>query len=140
MPYAALDLHKREIEAAVFDDSGQITHRQRFAGTAEAILRFAKRYLSPLHKVVMEATFNTWTVVELPVALDPVCAARAAYGAPVRETLRTRRRRAAGSPHGSRSSSVAAKSAPVTATSLAFSTLPRASMHGLSRRARHFSQ
>jgi transposase len=69
MPYAAFDLHKREFEVAVFDDSGQITHRQRFAGTAEAILTFAKRYLSPLHKVVMEATFNTWAVVEL---LEPL--------------------------------------------------------------------
>lgn len=65
MPFAAFDLHKRGIEAATFDDSGRLLHRQRFPGTREAILAFARQHLSPLHKVVMEATFNTWAVVEL---------------------------------------------------------------------------
>ncbi|MGJ5817561.1 IS110 family transposase [Paludibaculum fermentans] len=65
MPFAAFDLHKREIEAATFDDSGRLLLRQRFPGTREAILAFARQHLSPLHKVVMEATFNTWAVVEL---------------------------------------------------------------------------
>jgi transposase len=65
MPFAAFDLHKREIEAAVFDDTGRTTCRQRFPSTGEAIVAFAKRYLSPLHKIVMEATFNTWAVADL---------------------------------------------------------------------------
>ena len=65
MPFAAFDLHKREIEAAVFDDLGRTTCRQRFPGTREAILAFAKRFLTPIHKVAMEATFNTWAVVDL---------------------------------------------------------------------------
>lgn len=65
MPFAALDLHKREIEAATFDDAGQLLHRRRFPGTREAILAFAQTYLSPHHHVAVEATFNTWAVVDL---------------------------------------------------------------------------
>ena len=65
MPFAAFDLHKREIEAADFDDDGRTTCRQRSPGTREAILAFAKHYLTSLHKVAMEATFNTWAVVDL---------------------------------------------------------------------------
>lgn len=69
MPFAAFDLHKREIEAAVFDDDGRITLCQRFPGTREAILAFARRHLTKLHQVAMEATFNTWAVADL---LEPL--------------------------------------------------------------------
>jgi transposase len=65
MPFAALDLHKKEIEAGVFDDAGQLTLRQRFPATREAITQFAQRHLSRAHKVVVEATFNTWAIVDL---------------------------------------------------------------------------
>jgi transposase len=65
MPFAALDLHKAEIEAVLVDDSGRLTCRLRFPTTAEAITAFAKRYLSPDDSVAMEATFNTWAVVDL---------------------------------------------------------------------------
>lgn len=71
MPFAALDLHKREIEAATFDDAGRLTARQRFPATGEAILSFAQRYLTTQHKLVVEATFNTWAIVEL---LQPLVA------------------------------------------------------------------
>jgi len=65
MPFAALDLHKAEIEAVLVDDSGRLTRRLRFPTTREAITAFAQRYLSPEYLVAMEATFNTWAVVDL---------------------------------------------------------------------------
>jgi transposase len=65
MPFAALDLHKREIEACVMDDQGKITHRQRLPTTSDALVAFAKRHLSRKHKVAMEATFNTWAVADV---------------------------------------------------------------------------
>ncbi len=65
MPFAALDLHRREIEAAIFDDDGRLTHRERLAASAPAIVAFAQAHLSPLHHLVVEATFNTWAIVEL---------------------------------------------------------------------------
>lgn len=71
MPFAALDLHKREIEAATFTDAGQLVHRQRLATSREAILAFAQKHLSPQHHVALEATFNTWDIVDL---LQPLVA------------------------------------------------------------------
>lgn len=65
MPFAALDLHKKEIEAVVLDDAGRITHRQRFPCTAAALTAFAQRHLTPQHHLAMEATFNTWAVADL---------------------------------------------------------------------------
>ncbi len=65
MPFAALDLHKHEIEAALVDDDGRLTGRLRFPTTQEAILAFAQQHLSPHHAVAMEATFNTWAVADL---------------------------------------------------------------------------
>ncbi|MFN7919440.1 MAG: IS110 family transposase [Bryobacteraceae bacterium] len=65
MPFAAFDLHKEMIEAAVADDQGNITVRQRFPATAQAIERFARQHLSPDHALAMEATFNTWAVVRI---------------------------------------------------------------------------
>ena len=65
MPFAALDLHKAEIEAALVDDAGRLTQRLRFPATHQAITAFAQQHLSPQHRVAMEATFNTWAVVDL---------------------------------------------------------------------------
>jgi transposase len=65
MPFAGLDLHKKDIEAVILNDAGQITLRHRFPTTRESITDFAQRYLSPLHQVAVEATFNTWAVVAI---------------------------------------------------------------------------
>ena len=65
MPFAPLDLHKREIEAYVMDDHGCITHRQRFPTTAAALTQFARQHLSQQHQVALEATFNTWEVADV---------------------------------------------------------------------------
>jgi transposase len=65
MPFAALDLHKQDIEAALVDDTGSLTKRLRFPATCQAISAFTQKHLSPQHSVAMEATFNTWAVVNL---------------------------------------------------------------------------
>lgn len=70
MPFAALDLHRRQVEAVVIDDQGQVQFRDRFPATREAIENFARRHLSPEHRVAIEATLNTWAVADL---LRPFC-------------------------------------------------------------------
>lgn len=72
MPFAALDLHRREVEAVVLDDAGQVQLRNRFPATREAIETFARRHLSLRHRVAIEATLNTWAVADL---LRPFCEA-----------------------------------------------------------------
>ncbi|MFN7542622.1 MAG: hypothetical protein ACK5TN_07505 [Acidobacteriota bacterium] len=34
MPFAAFDLHKKEVEAVILSDLGEVTHRERFPTTA----------------------------------------------------------------------------------------------------------
>jgi len=65
MPFAALDLHKKEIQAATFDDQGNPVYRGRFPATCAALESFARHHLSAAHKVAVEATFNTWAIVSL---------------------------------------------------------------------------
>jgi len=65
MPFAALDLHKKQIQAATFDDQGNPVYRGRFPATRAAVESFARNHLSTAHKVALEATFNTWAIVSL---------------------------------------------------------------------------
>lgn len=65
MPFAAFDLHKKFIQAAVFDDLGNPLHRERFPATRAALEAFAQKHLTPRHKVALEATFNTWPIVAI---------------------------------------------------------------------------
>ncbi len=62
MPFAGLDVHKKEIEAVVVDDSGNILLRERLATRREALEAFARRRLRDC-RVALEATTNTWAVV-----------------------------------------------------------------------------
>lgn len=62
MPFAGLDVHKKEIEAVILDDSGQLLLRERIATRRETLERFARRHLQPC-RVALEATTNTWAVV-----------------------------------------------------------------------------
>lgn len=71
MPFAAFDLHKKMIQAATFDDLGNVLHRERFPATRPAIEAFAEKHLTPQHKVALEATFNTWEIVAI---LQPLVA------------------------------------------------------------------
>ena len=65
MPFAALDLHRKVVEAIVVDDAGTVLHRDRFPATREALTAFAQRHLTPDTVVAVEATTNTWAVVRL---------------------------------------------------------------------------
>jgi len=69
--FAALDLHKKEVEACILNDTGAVLHRARFAATREALVQFAQRlHLEDTH-VALEATTNTWPVAAI---LKPLCA------------------------------------------------------------------
>lgn len=65
MPFAALDLHKKVVQAIVVDDQGQPLYRNRFPATRPALLHFAQNHLSPDTILALEATTNTWAVVAL---------------------------------------------------------------------------
>ena len=65
MPFAALDLHKKVVESIVVDDNGTVLHRDRFPATRDAHPAFANKRLSPDCALTLEATTNTWAVVEL---------------------------------------------------------------------------
>jgi transposase len=65
MPFAALDLHQQHTEAVVLGDDGSILHRQRLATTRAALTTFARQHLGPTTPVAVEATFNTWPIVDL---------------------------------------------------------------------------
>jgi hypothetical protein len=71
MPFAAPDLHRKEVEAVVLDDTGSVLHRQRFPATREALENFARRHLTKQHRVAFEATTSTWAVADI---LRPFCA------------------------------------------------------------------
>ena len=65
MPFAALDLHKKIVEAVVLDDDGTPAWRGRFPATRAALENFARAHLSPQHHIALEATTNTWAVVAI---------------------------------------------------------------------------
>jgi transposase len=65
MPFAALDLHKKVVEAIVVDDAGTVLHRDRFPATRAALEDFAQRHLTRDTRLTLEATTNTWAVVRL---------------------------------------------------------------------------
>lgn len=65
MQTIGLDVHKRVIEAAILDSDGQITKRERFPATREALLEFASLHLTKGDQLVLEATTNTWAIARL---------------------------------------------------------------------------
>jgi len=65
MPIVGLDVHKRVVEAVVLDDDGKVVHRERFACNREELVRFAKKRLGSAARVALEATTNTWSVVDV---------------------------------------------------------------------------
>lgn len=65
MRFVGLDVHKREIQAAVVDATGELRSTMRFATSREAIEQFATRVLERDDQVALEATLNTWAVVRV---------------------------------------------------------------------------
>ena len=70
--YVGLDVHKRFVEVCILDGQGTVLYRGRAAGERCALERFAQRRLKKTDRVALEATTNTWPIVEI---LRPLVAA-----------------------------------------------------------------
>jgi transposase len=60
-----LDLHKRVLEVCILNQAGGIEARHRLAVSREALQAFARHQLRPDDRLAVEATTNTWPVVEV---------------------------------------------------------------------------
>lgn len=65
MRFVGLDVHKRIVQAVILDDSGRAIHTERFEATREELLRFARKSLGADTRLALEATCNTWPIVDL---------------------------------------------------------------------------
>ena len=63
--YVGLDVHKEFIEVCVVDRKGKILTRGRVDCRREELLRFATKELRKTDRVALEATTNTWPVVDI---------------------------------------------------------------------------
>ena len=70
MLFAGLDVHKKEIEAVVLDEAGNVRLSQRLATQRETLEAFARRHLTAC-RVALEATTNCWAIAAI---LEPLCA------------------------------------------------------------------
>jgi transposase len=70
MRYIGLDVHKRVVQAHIADQAGAKLGACRFELSASTLNRFAQRHLGPDTAVALEATTNTWAVVDV---LTPYC-------------------------------------------------------------------
>jgi transposase len=71
MRSVGLDIHKRVVQAVILDDQGHLSYRDRFPCDQDALLSFARNRLDKDTRVAMEATTNTWAIVDL---LEPFVA------------------------------------------------------------------
>ena len=62
--YIGLDVHKRFIEVCILDESGKPVFRGKTGCLREEIQKFAQAKLKRTDQVALEATTNTWPVVE----------------------------------------------------------------------------
>jgi len=64
--YAGLDVHKRVVEACIIDHAGKVVSRHRFDNLdRHTLTAFATAHLRKTDQVALEASTNTWTVVDL---------------------------------------------------------------------------
>ena len=63
--FIGCDVHKRQVTICVLGEDGRVSGRHRIACTREALVRFAERHLEPDDQLALEATTNTWAVVDL---------------------------------------------------------------------------
>jgi transposase len=64
MHYLGIDVHKKVVAACLLDEDGQIVKRARFDLSAQRLSAFIGSLPHPC-KVVLEATTNTWAVVDV---------------------------------------------------------------------------
>ena len=60
-----LDLHKRVLEVCILNEAGAIEARHRLVVSREALRGFAQSHLHADDRLAVEATTNTWPVVEV---------------------------------------------------------------------------
>jgi len=65
MRSVGLDIHKRVVQAVILDDQGRQILRDRFPCDREALLTFARKHFGDDARVALEATTNTWAIVDL---------------------------------------------------------------------------
>jgi transposase len=65
MRFVGLDVHKKVVEACILNEAGIVLCRDRFACTREALEEFCREELDFEDKVAVEATTNTWGVVDI---------------------------------------------------------------------------
>ncbi len=63
--YVGLDVHKRVVQACILDASGNVLAEERFELSREKLVAFAQVRLAALDHVILEATTNTWAVVDI---------------------------------------------------------------------------
>ena len=66
--YVGLDVHREVLQACILDAHGRLLERHRFDLTRANLEAFIRERLRPQDRVVLEATTNTWAVVD---ALEP---------------------------------------------------------------------
>ena len=63
--YVGLDVHKRFIEVCILDARGKVVFRGKADCRRDALVRFAKERLRRSDRLALEATTNTWPVVDV---------------------------------------------------------------------------
>jgi len=70
MRFVGLDVHKRIVQACVLDSNGAELASLRFDLSVSTLVEFAERHLEPDCALALEATTNTWAIVDI---LEPYC-------------------------------------------------------------------
>ena len=65
MHYVGLDVHKRAVQVCVLDEKGKHELSMSVACTREDLEAFCRKELRPEDHVALEATTNTWGVVDI---------------------------------------------------------------------------
>lgn len=63
--FVGLDLHKNLVVACIIDSEGKVLSRHRLGCSREELERFGQQQLQQTDKLALEATTNTWQVVEI---------------------------------------------------------------------------
>lgn len=78
--FVGLDVHKHFIEVCVLDAKGKVLSRGRVGCQREELLEFAHKELRKTDHVALEATTNTWPIVDILRS----CVARLVVGNPLK--------------------------------------------------------
>ena len=63
--YVGIDVHKELAVSCIIDEKGTVLQRHSCGCTRETLEQFSRRYLQATDRVALEATTNTWAVVDV---------------------------------------------------------------------------